>query len=402
MNKTRLIIALGLAGIGSAAMAAPPIDFSGYMRAGVGVNARGGTQVCFGLPGADTKWRLGNECDYVIEPSFSAKLASYEGADWHVHFMPSVYRAWGGNEFVGAPGSEGSGDELVTRFGQVYTYGNNISALGNGKLWAGRRFYNRLQLGINDHFIENNDGDGAGLEDINLGFGKLSVAVMMNPSEAAFDNRLTIPIRLTNIKTFKNGELAVYVSGADSTQTKNQLTGVEPAEKAKRATLGVYHTQGGVLGGNLLVGAKYEREGGVKTARLIAQESTQFGATAFDAIAEFRNRDAPNNGGDKWYSIGARTDTYISGPFRFLAELGHDRISPDVGETRALTKLTLAGAVSAGNTAGSRPTIRLFVTHAVWNDAARQAFVAGGSRTAEIYGDKKSGTSIGIQGETWW
>ncbi|WP_200954478.1 carbohydrate porin, partial [Rhizobacter sp. Root1221] len=40
-------------------MAAPAIDFSGYMRAGVGVTARGGTQVCFQLPGADTKWRLG-------------------------------------------------------------------------------------------------------------------------------------------------------------------------------------------------------------------------------------------------------------------------------------------------------------------------------------------------------
>jgi maltoporin len=82
--------------------------------------------------------------------------------------------------------------------------------------------------------------------------------------------------------------------------------------------------------------------------------------------------------------------------------VGHDRISPDVGDTRSLTKITLAGAVSGGNTAGSRPTIRLFVTHAVWNEAARQAFVAGGSRTAEVYGDKKSGTSIGIQGETWW
>jgi maltoporin len=28
--------------------------------------------------------------------------------------------------------------------------------------------------------------------------------------------------------------------------------------------------------------------------------------------------------------------------------------------------------------------------------------VADKSRTAEVYGDKKSGTSIGIQGEAWW
>lgn len=401
MKKKRLIIALGLAGIGTAASAAPPIEFSGYMRAGIGVNTRGGTQVCYGLPGADTKWRLGNECDYVIEPSFVAKVAEYEKSEWKVHFMPSAYRAWGDNEFS-VPERGNSGDELVTRFGQVYLYGNNISALGDGKLWAGRRFYNRLQLGINDHFVENNDGDGAGLEDINLGFGKLSVAVMMNPSDASYDNRLTIPLRLTNVKTNANGELSVYVTGEDRVQTRNQVTGLEPAELPRRATVGVYHTQNGVLGGALWVGGKYERQGDVKTARLIAQEQTQFGRTAFDMIAEFRDRNAPNNGGDQWYSVGARTDTWISGPFRFLAELGHDRIKPETGDTRHLTKLTLAGAVSAGNAASSRPTIRLFVTQGWWNDAARRAMLADRTRTAEVYGDKTSGTSVGIQGEAWW
>ena len=400
MKNKRLIIALGLAGFGTAASAAPPIEFSGYMRAGIGVNARGGTQVCFGLPGADTKWRLGNECDYVIEPSFVSKIAEYEKSEWRVHFMPSAYRAWGDNEFNVPDGKRG--DELVTRFGQVYLYGSNISALANGKLWAGRRFYNRVQLGINDHFVENNDGDGAGLEDMDLGVGKLSVAVMMNPSNRSNDNRLTIPIRMTGIKTNADGELSIYALGQDSVQSTNQITGVEPAELARRATIGVYHSQNNVLGGNLWLGAKFEREGDVKTSRLIAQEQTQFGRTAFDMIAEFRNRDASNNLGDKWYSIGARTDTWISGPFRFLAELGHDRIDPDTGDTRHMTKLTLATAVSAGNAASSRPTIRFFVTQGWWNDAARRAMVADRSRTAEVYGDKTSGTSIGIQGEAWW
>jgi len=400
VKNKRLIIALGLAGLGTAASAAPPVEFSGYMRAGVGVNTRGGTQVCFGLPGADTKWRLGNECDYVIEPSFVAKVAEYEKSEWRVHFMPSAYRAWGDNEFNVPAGKRG--DELVTRFGQVYLYGSNISALGNGKLWAGRRFYNRVQLGINDHFVENNDGDGAGLEDMDFGFGKISAAVMMNPSNASNDNRLTIPLRITGIKTNPNGELSVYLLGQDSVQSKNQITGLEPADLPRRATLGVYHSQNGVLGGNLWLGAKYEREGDVKTGRLIAQEQTQFGRTAFDMIAEFRNRDAPNNLGDQWFSIGARTDTWISGPFRFLAELGHDQIKPDVGDTRHMTKLTLATAVSAGDKASSRPTIRLFVTQGWWNDAARRAMVADRSRTAEVYGDKTSGTSVGIQGEAWW
>lgn len=64
-----------------------------------------------------------------------------------------------------------------------------------------------------------------------------------------------------------------------------------------------------------------------------------------------------------------------------------------------MTKFTLAGAVLAGNEAWSRPTIRLFVTHAIWNEAARDTLT---DRLQQVYGDKKAGTSIGIQAETWW
>jgi len=56
----------------------PAVEFSGYGRAAVGLNPRGGKQVCFGLAGADTKWRLGNECDYVFEPQFTGRLVTLE------------------------------------------------------------------------------------------------------------------------------------------------------------------------------------------------------------------------------------------------------------------------------------------------------------------------------------
>jgi maltoporin len=85
--------------------------------------------------------------------------------------------------------------------------------------------------------------------------------------------------------------------------------------------------------------------------------------------------------------------------------VGHDQVKPDAGETRHMTKFTLAGAVSAGKEAYSRPTIRLFVTHAIWNEAARQVLGqnwVNGERLQQVYGDKKAGTSVGVQAETWW
>jgi maltoporin len=70
-----------------------------------------------------------------------------------------------------------------------------------------------------------------------------------------------------------------------------------------------------------------------------------------------------------------------------------------------MTKLTLAGAVSAGKDAWSRPTLRVFVTHAVWNEAARKVLGQNwinGERLQQVYGDRLHGTTFGVQTEAWW
>jgi maltoporin len=381
------------------------------MRAGIGANLRGGSQVCVGLPGADTKWRLGNECDYVIEPNFSARLATFGESTWHVHFMPGIYRAWGGKEFQtypipGGPALPDSGtDELVARFGQVYAYGNNIAALGNGKVWVGRRFYNRFQMGINDQFLEIHDGDGAGIEDIDVGIGKLNLAAMMNPRGGATNNRFSFPLRLGNIKDMPNGELFVYVTPSLQLSTEDQTTSppTTPTEEAKGLAVGVYQTLNGVLlGGNTLVGFRWDTFGSTRNGRVVLQQANTIGRVTVEGIAEYRVNKAAANGGNRWLGIGARADTHIAGPFRVLFEAGHDLVRPDNGSgTRNMTKFTLATAVSAGEGAYSRPTVRLFVTHALWNQAARASFGAD-SRLAQVYGDATMGTSVGLQSEAWW
>jgi maltoporin len=392
-----------------------PLTFSGYMRAGTGINVRGGTQVCMGLPGADTKWRLGNECDYVIEPTLNAKLVSLEGSDWHVHFMPGIYRAWGGKEFqtYSSPGGQAlpdSGtDELVARFGQVFAYGTNIAALGNGKVWVGRRFYNRLQTGINDQFLENNDGDGAGLEDMDVFVGKLSIAAMLNPRGGANNNRISVPVRLTGINDLPNGQLAVYVTPSMQLKSDDQVNSNTPATEANGLAVAMYQTLNGLLlGGNTLVGVKMDWYGTTRNSRVVLQQSallgapTSFGGTVIEGLAEYRINKAAGNSGNKWFGIGLRTDTHLIGPFRVIAEAGHDMVKPDNGgHTRNMTKFTLATAVSAGQEAGSRPTIRLFATHAIWNEAARASFDPT-SRLSQVFGAQRAGTSVGLQAEAWW
>jgi maltoporin len=409
-----------------ASAAGPTIEFAGYARAGVGLNLRGGKQVCFGLAGADTKWRLGNECDYVIEPQFTGRIVQLENqSSWGVVVMPGLYRTF----------EDPNGDDatffanLPAEFRQLYFFGENVPQLLNGRVWGGRRYYDRLQLGINDQFLENEDGDGAGLENMDVGVGKLSIAFLMNPNSEASQipdpatpgssistanlAPFKVTARLTDIKTVADGALQIWAGWYGATTSDLQADpAVDVARPDDFFRVGVYHTLGNILGGSNFIGAKGEYSKNHTLWRVVVQEQMVFGNTAVDVIAEYRS--ARNRADEDaefvktdWASAGARLDTQISGPFRFLVEAGWDRVLID-GDDPQLIKATGVFAVSAGDGAGSRPTFRLFYTHGVWNDANRgspfgvYSHWQSGRRLTQVYGDKNDGGSFGIQAEAWW
>ena len=54
------------------------VEFTGYVRSGIGGADTGGTQQCFQLPGAQSKYRLGNECEQYIELDLRHDLATLD------------------------------------------------------------------------------------------------------------------------------------------------------------------------------------------------------------------------------------------------------------------------------------------------------------------------------------
>lgn len=392
---------IGLAGVWSLAPA-ETLEFSGYMRAGTGINTDGGRMTCFQLPGTDYKWRLGNECDYVIEPELGATLhEGDDGSRWGVLLMPSAYSAWGDED-----------GDLEATFGQAYAYGEDIPQLANGRIWAGRRFYDRVHFGINDFYMENRDGDGVGIEDMELGFAKLSYAFLMDPNQPADNANMTHSLRLTDIETLPGNHLDVYTGYSHNNSTDEADPNIDNDEGL---SVGLYHTTRDTLGGDTTVGVQYrdyyaghpaaqDHDGDLY--RLLLQQTgfIEPAATGWDLIAQYRRRDFNGGPVDDWYSLGGRTDTHISGPFRLLFELGHDRLEPDDGEAIHMTKATAALALSAGTSPSSRPTLRLFVTHARWSDEVNDIgspLTSADDGTSAFAGDT-SGTSIGAQVETWW
>jgi maltoporin len=261
--------------------------------------------------------------------------------------------------------------------------------------------------------------------------GKLSIAFLMNPNaEASQIPDPTTPgssiasanlapfkltARLTGIKTITDGALQIWAGWYGATSSDLQVDGgVDVAKPDDFFRLGVYHTLGNILGGSNLIGAKGEYSKNHTLWRVVVQEQMVFGKLAVDVIAEYRSaRNRPNEDADfvktDWASAGARLDTQILGPFRFLVEAGWDRAIVD-GDDPQLIKATGVLAVSAGDGAGSRPTFRLFYTHGFWNDANRgenssfgvYSHWQSGTSLSQVYGDENNGGSFGIQAEAWW
>jgi len=404
----------------------PTLEFSGYARAGVGLAVRGGKQVCYGLAGADTKWRLGNECDYVIEPQFTGKILQLDDkSTWGVIAMPGLYRTW--QDPTGSNGPYFS--NIPAEFRQIYFFGENVPQLLEGRVWGGRRYYDRLHLDINDQFLEIEDGDGAGVEDMKVGPGKLSVAFLMNPNSEA--NQATAPTgpvatanlaqfkltaRFTDIPTVPDGLLQIWSAfyGRSTSRDESGVNAVVP-NPANMFRFAAYHTLGKVLGGSNLVGAKLEYGSNHLLWRAVVQEEMLFNNahTEVDVIGEFRSaRDRPDSSSawatNNWLSLGGRADTQISGPFRFLFETGIDDVLAATGGNPLLVKATGCLAINGGSEPGSRPTFRLFYTHGFWNDAAKTSALGvytqgqSGTRLRQVYGEDGNGGSFGIQAEAWW
>jgi maltoporin len=303
----------------------------------------------------------------------------------------------------------------------------------NGRAWAGRRYYDRLHIDPNDQFLEIHDSDGAGLEDMQVGPGKLSIAFLMNPnSEAVRVAGATagtlistaniapyeISARYTGIPTVPDGELQIWAgfAGSSTSEDKKATDGAVIAKPDSTGRIAVYHLLGKVLGGTNLVGAKLEYGDNHLLWRATVEQHVLLnnGHTGVDFIGEFRSskdKVAGNDQTNSWFSIGARADTQITGPLRFLVETGFDRVFADsavAGGDPQLIKATACLALNAGDGPGARPTIRLFYTHGFWNDANKTSpfgvynLGQSGNRLQQVYGDATNGGSFGLQAEAWW
>lgn len=411
-------------------------EFHGYFRSGYGLNSEGGQQVAFQAPGADAKYRLGNEAETYGEFIFVNNwLNPNHAADkaWLKTEVMIEANASNSATYANFPNNVG-GDQFRLREAFVQA-GNILGFQPDAKFWAGDRYYRRQHIEIDDFYPLDMSGYGAGVEDWNLRIGKMAVAYLAGARPdivTQYSNyaKSNIDVRLYDLKG-PFGLFGVWfdysVAKGGTVQSISTQTGTPTAGAIVPTTdgyaIGVRQQRLEWHGGYNTFGFQYGKgaasnfstsidnpspflgssERLLLTEHLLVQPNNHF---AIMPIFVFqRQRDGmPGHSFNDWVSFGVRPEVFFTKYLSLAFESGFDHTEgfattqTGVGTQYDgwLRKFTIAPQIGAGQKFFSRPVLRVFLTYANWSNGFRG--LVGGVP----FEDRTSGLTYGVQAETWW
>lgn len=392
--KPIIVAAAFCAAIGATAVQAEsPFSTTGYLRIGVGESA-GGDLAAMQLNGAWAKYRLGNEDDFYgefgigMDAPLGNGSALVGGVRYHI--------AGDSNDLT----DRGSFDASVAlREAWLGYRGLGAGALDEAAIWAGRRYYKRKDIHINDFYYEsysNFDGYGLGVENIALSYGTLSVAGFRE----RFNRVHTYDARLENIALAENWTGEIGVAFADARGDATGDNGIALRGHVQRdGFFGGYMKASLMYSNGAAFGFSADGAPDVGKDRSLLR-AQMHGLVPLDDRTELffvALHQIDDNDGEqsKWTSLGIRPHYALSDNFAIATEIGYDRVSDDSGD-RDLLKGTLAGIYTFGQSGfWDRPQLRAYVTRGTWSDV-------GAISKQEAYGTNTAGTTVGLQFETWF
>jgi len=399
--------------------AASNFEFHGYLRSGYGLNGVGGQQVAFQAPGADAKYRLGNEAETYGEFIFVNNWLNPNRASNKAWIKTEVMvEADTTNSSTYADFAGGVGNDNLRLREAFVQAGNVLESQPDAKFWAGERYYRRRHIEIDDFYSLDMSGYGAGVEDLNLGFGKMALAFLGGArpdiiTQSGTYAKSDVDVRLYDLKG-PGGLWGAWFDWANSkggtTPTGTTIpTATGYAFDLRQTQLewhGGYHSFSIAYG----TGAASNYSTSIddptpylrRSAKFLATEQVLFQTSEKFAIMPIfvyrRSRDGNlRDGWDQWVSFGARPEIFFTKYVSLAVEAGFDHTHSLSGQYDGwLRKFTIAPQIGAGKKFESRPVLRLFLTNANWSDGLRG--LVGGIP----YLNKTSGLTYGVQAETWW
>ena len=400
-------------------------EFHGYFRSGYGLNGRGGSQVAFQAPGADAKYRLGNEAETYGELIFVNNWLNPEHSSDKAWLKTEVMveaNTTNSATYANFPNNTGN-DQFRLREAFVRA-GHILQSQPDAKFWAGERYYRRQHIEINDFYPLDVSGYGGGVEDFDVGIGKLAVAFLAGARpDIVTQNgnyaKNNIDVRLYDIRA-PFGRVGLWFDYAHAKGGTTQTGSVIPT--ADGYAFGLRFQRLEWLGGYNTFSVQYGKgaasnfstsiddpnpflkssERLLITEHLLIQPNARFAVMPIFIFQ--RKRDGqPGHGFNDWASFGVRPEVFFTKYISLAFEGGFDHtegfVTTQTGDRQFdgwLRKFTIAPQIGAGRQFFSRPVLRAFLTYASWSNGFRG--LVGGVP----FQDRTSGLTYGLQAETWW
>lgn len=392
-------------------------NFHGYVRAGVGTNDKGGSQVCVGNSGAGSnEFRLGNECGIYNEMAFHAQ--HLKGKTDKSPFFYSAYRL--------AMSEEGYGDweDNPIALREIYAEGGKFWDTPY-TFWAGKRFYRDNDIFMNDwYYYADMSGNGAGIGSIPFFSGQLAVAWLRKvvKKDGSGNEVITdighlpldvIDFRWTNIHLGGNNYLKTWLAlvkaqgGQDVSNNKKygDITGGALAALWEMRLqdggfhhLALMHGKGPLSDFYMSFNLSEEGTAALDQARKanrtrivshLLQRPSKKWAYFLATLAELRDSGATTDNIETWYSIGVRPVYFVNRHFQWTGQLGTSLITGDGKDDRNWYRVSLGPQVALGDGVWDRPTLTAFLTYNTWNDANASTFTDKSSTAAAYEGESE-------------
>lgn len=405
-------------------------EWHSYFRAGYGVNSKGGHMEAFQAPGAPAKYRLGNEQESYFEANFIEKNwnPNDKGPTIRTEFLPA-FQTQSGKTWD-------EENKLVMR--QMFaSMGNFLESNPSAKVWAGERFYRLPELNLNDFWWYDMSGYGGGLEDIDLGGGRLHIAYI-GYSEAASSfwnsnnknayNYITQNGRLAkNNLNIRFSDLSAgadklsawvnggYMQGGTTTNTSGAswdypsqfgidcgvMHQLKYKNMANQAALqyGYGCNSSLAAGGNNPPDSDNSHACIFRATDMYTHQYTRRFCIEVDGAAQYSHNGADSGADQTWLSMGMRPIYHFHKYIGIELEPGIDYVNNRQYDLSSyLLKITAALRIAPAAAQDSRPEFRLFCTYAQWG----QDFEGNPAMGGTAFLDRRNGVNMGVQVEHWF
>ncbi|RQM72272.1 maltoporin LamB [Aeromonas jandaei] len=396
-----------------ASQAAFAVDFHGYMRGGFGVSDNGGQQTL----SQQKVGRLGNEKNVFAEIQIGQEVYNKNDVSFYVDTMV----AFGDDDSAKSTWN----DNIAGR--QANIQAKNLFG-GGETLWAGQRYYQRHDIHLSDFYYWDVSGIGGGLENVVMGPGKASVALIQSDTNADFksgNERIdtnTLDIRYAGIPLWKDASLELGYDFAQANVTDDQKARL--GYDAKDGQMGTAELTWGLSGGFNKTVLQYMTGG-------LANQAATYGAGNGNGLVieqgDGKGFRAINHGvialGASNFEVGHQlvygeaNDVYVnkkladidtfsavvrpaynwSDTMKTYLELGYfkdnEKIKNSAEKSTEGSKYTIAQAWSAGRGYWARPEIRVFASYLQQDGALAKD--SNGVAQDDAF-------TVGVQAEAWW